>query len=144
MAQRTSSSVVSPSALANTKRAYTGLKEPPQIRKSTERVSAVITGFTVDWPMGRLTATIGRPNKIPATKPKTGLGSTLRDFMMAKKRPPTTTPITKTSKTAAICSPVLDAAATLMPTNSMESIIKSMPKVTTGPGSTRVIQSKRA
>ena len=87
-----------------------------------------------DWAMLAEMIAIGRPKTAPTKRPKPGP-------LPASRRP--TTPYTMTVatipamanvSTARIFSAVFAVAATLRPSISRLSIIRSMPNVTTGPG----------
>lgn len=87
---------------------------------------------------------IGSPTKAPNTSPFCLSGCASRSFMIPKYAAPATTPMKKNCRIATIFSAVLAVSATLIPKSSNDSIIMSMPKVTSPPGRTRVAQSNRS
>ena len=97
-----------------------------------------------DCPKAMLIAISGKPNRAAITIPAMASALICRALMTPKKTAPATMPPTKNCRTAMICSAVFAASATLTPNHSMVSIIKSIPKVISGPGSTRVNQSNRS
>ena len=88
-------------------------------------------------------AIIGRPKRAPRTSPLPRPEGP-HELRAAKYAAPTTAPIATNWMFAMICSATFALSATLMFIMSMVSIIRSMPKVTSPPGSTLVIQSKNS
>lgn len=88
-----------------------------------------------------LTSTFDIPRAPANAMPPIGTTRRLQSSIMAATA---TTPMNKNYRTAAICSTVLAVSATRMPTRRIESIMRSMPKLITGPGNTRVVQSNRS
>ena len=126
------------------RRMYTALRPAPQPKNSNSSQRTTRVGSTSDPPIAILIAIIGRPNRAPIASPAVMLGCAPPSLRIPKKSAPATTPPPKNWAIAIACSAVLAESATLIPTRRIPSIIRSMPKVTTEPGRTRVIQSNRS
>ncbi len=116
----------------------------PQPRKTETTHGMERAGLTSEPPMARLMVMRGRPRRAPITKPEGRSGRLPRQTKKVKKAAPARAPRARKARRAEAFSAVFAVPATSRPMSSSPEIMLSIPKVTSGPGSTRVTQSKRS